>query len=62
MTLPVDSEPHCEHDNEPEITITLGMIEAGKAALAAYRPYFDLEEDAVISIYMAMVIAAHEDK
>lgn len=44
------------------IEVTPEMIEAGKVAPAAYRPYFDLEEDAVITICRAMVIARRAEK
>ena len=65
MGLPVDSAAQRERDDTAEncrIEITPEMVEAGIAALVAYSPYFDLEEDAVISIYRAMVIAKYQGR
>jgi hypothetical protein len=50
--------PARETDAEDAIEITDDMIEAGVAALASYNPYYDLEEDGVRSIYIAMVRAS----
>jgi hypothetical protein len=60
MTPPVESATHCERDDDAEncgIEITPEMINAGIAALASYNPYFDLEEEGVRAIYIAMVKA-----
>jgi hypothetical protein len=41
MTLPVDSAPYCERDDDREnceIEITPEMIDAGLTALYAYNP------------------------
>ena len=38
-----------------EIEVTPEMIEAGVEALVGYDPRFDLEEDAVKKIFLAMV-------
>jgi len=45
-----------------KIEVTPAMIEAGKKALAAYSPYYDLEEDGVRRIYLAMVSAKQKDR
>jgi hypothetical protein len=50
MTLDVDSPPHCERGNEPEIEITPEMIEAGLRVFRAYDRRFDLDEEVVRDI------------
>lgn len=46
-----------DENSTDEIEITPEMIEAGVAALRAYSSYFDLEEDGVKNIYLAMIKA-----
>lgn len=62
MTQDVDSDPHCERDNEAGIEITPGMIEAGKAVLLGEPSVFagplgvDCDAgDLVSRVYLAMV-------
>lgn len=51
-----------EGNSTDEIEITPEMVEAGKIALAAYSPYFHLEEEGVIAIYMAMASARNQGR
>ena len=46
---------------EAEVEITPEMIEAGICALVSYSSYFELEEDGVRKIYIAMVNAKRRE-
>ncbi|MGH7097779.1 MAG: hypothetical protein ACREE4_09000 [Stellaceae bacterium] len=57
MTLLVDSDSHCERDNEEEIEITPEMIEAGVNELALFDSV-DRGEWIVDAVYRAMARVA----
>ena len=64
MEPDLESATHCERDHgreNCEIEITPEMVNAGIAKLVAYNPRFDLEEDAVCSIFTAMLKAARAE-
>ena len=49
-------------DATDAIEITAEMIAAGVSALVSFNPKFEAEEDGVIRIYRAMVMAAERHK